>query len=74
MAKGDIETYYEDGKWHNKVEGNAEAANSHDTRAEARQRGRKMAKKRKVEHVIKKKDGTIGAKNSYGNDPGSIPG
>jgi hypothetical protein len=35
---------------------------------------REMARERKVEHVIKKMNGTIGAKNSYGNDPGDIPG
>ena len=68
MAEGDIETYHEDGKWKNKVLGKSRAANSHDTKAEARKKGRQMAKKRKVEHVIKKKDGTIGNRNNYGND------
>ena len=31
--------------------------------------GRKQAIQRKAEHVIHKKDGTIGAKKSFGNDP-----
>ena len=74
MAKGDIETYHEDGKWKNKVQGSPRAANSHDTKAEARKKGRQMAKKRKVEHVVKKKDGTIGNKKSYGSDPRSVEG
>ena len=32
-----------------------------------------MAKARKAEHFIKNKDGTIGERNSYGNDPRNIP-
>ena len=30
---------------------------------------RRLAKARGVEHTITKPDGTIGEKNSYGNDP-----
>jgi hypothetical protein len=69
MAKGDIETYHEDGQWKNRPQGNDRASNTHGTKAEAQQVGREMAKDRKVEHVIKKMDGTIGDGNSYGNDP-----
>ena len=69
MAKGDIETYFDDGKWKNRAQGNTRPSNTHATKAEAQAAGRALAMKRKVEHVIKKKDGTIGAKNSYGGDP-----
>jgi hypothetical protein len=74
MAKGDISTYHEDGQWKNKVEGSSRAANVHDTKAEAQAKGRDMAKERHVEHTIRKLDGTIGDKNSYGNDPSNIKG
>jgi hypothetical protein len=74
MPKGDIETYSEDGVWKNKVQGSSRAANSHATKAEAEKKGRQMARARKVEHIIKKKDGTIGERNSYGNDPRNIRG
>jgi hypothetical protein len=74
MAKGDIETYYEDGQWKNRPQGNDRASSTHDTKAEAQPKGREMAKDRKVEHVVKKKDGTIGERNSYGNDPKSSKG
>jgi hypothetical protein len=37
--------------------------------AEAQAAGRAAAKKDGVEHLIHKKDGTIGDRNSYGNDP-----
>lgn len=74
MATGDIETYYEQGHWKNKVEGSGQAAHVHSTKAQAETRGRQMAMNRKVEHVIKRQDGTIGEKNSYGSDPGRHPG
>ena len=69
MAKGDIDTYNEDGQWKNRPQGNDRSSSTHRTKAEAEKAGREMAKDRKVEHVIKKLDGTIGERNSYGNDP-----
>ncbi|GAB4076369.1 DUF2188 domain-containing protein [Nostocoides australiense] len=68
MSKGDIETYHEDGQWKNRAQGNSRASNFHDTKAAAQEAGREMARDRGVEHVIKKMDGTIGEKNSYGRD------
>lgn len=65
MAKGDVETYYEDGCWKNRVQGNERASNTADTKAEAQTKGREMAVDRRVEHVVKKQDGTIGARNTY---------
>jgi hypothetical protein len=65
MATGDIETYYEDGVWKNRPQGNQRASNIADTKADAQAKGRDMATGRGVEHVIKKKDGTIGEKNTY---------
>jgi hypothetical protein len=73
MPRGDIETYYEDGRWKNKVEGSSRAANTHDTKSAAVAKGREMAKSRKVEHIIEKQDGTIGERNTYGHDPRNIP-
>jgi len=69
MAKGDISTYNEDGVWKSKVEGSSRAAHSGGTKAEQQAVGRQMAQDRGVEHTIRKMDGTIGEKNSYGNDP-----
>ena len=69
MTKGDVETYYEDGQWKNRAQGNQRASSTHDTKAEAQSSGRQMAKDRKVEHVIKNQDGRIGQRNSYGDDP-----
>ena len=74
MATGDIRTYNEDGVWKSKVEGSSRAAHVGGTKAEQRAIGREMAKERGVEHNISKLDGTIGAKNSYGNDPRKTKG
>ena len=72
--QGDIETYIEDGQWKNKVEGSTRAASTHDTKAEAVEKGRAMARERKVEHFIRNQDGQIGERNTYGHDPRNIPG
>ena len=74
MARGWVHTTHKGGRWVNEVEGNQRASSSHETKAEAEQRGREIARNRKTEHVIHKKDGTIGERNSYGNDPRNVPG
>jgi len=65
VAKGDVETYYEDGRWKNKIQGNQRASNTANTKGEAQAEGRRMAVERGVEHVVKRQDGTIGEKNTY---------
>ncbi|TSD62815.1 DUF2188 domain-containing protein [Aeromicrobium piscarium] len=74
MAKGDIDTYYEDGTWKSRRQGSSRAFSAGGTKAEQQANGRAAAKRDEVEHFIKKKDGTIGAKNSYGNDPRNVKG
>ena len=64
-----VETYSEDNRWKNRIQGNSRASNTFDTKAEAQAKGREMAQKLHSEHIIKKRDGTIGERNSYGNDP-----
>lgn len=69
MANKNVETYHEDGKWKNRVQGNSRASNTAETKSEAQAEGRRMAQDRKVEHVVKNLDGKISARNFYGNDP-----
>jgi hypothetical protein len=64
-----VETYHEDGTWKVKVQGNERASSTHDTKAEAVEAGRDKAQTNEVEHLIKNKNGRIGYRNSYGNDP-----
>jgi len=51
--KGDVETYFENGRWKNKVQGNSRASNVHETRTAAVTAGREMARRRKVGHIVK---------------------
>lgn len=72
--KGDVETYFENGRWKNKVQGNSRASNVHETRAAAVSAGREMARKRKVDHILKSEAGTVQERSSYGNDPRPVHG
>lgn len=74
MAKGDVHTEPHGDGWANKVEGNMRVSSTHETKSAAQKRGRELAILRKVEHLIHKRDGTIGERNSYGNDPERRPG
>jgi hypothetical protein len=69
MSKGDVHALPHKGGWANKTEGSSRVASTALKKAEARAKGREMAIKRKVEHRIHNKDGTIGQRNSYGSDP-----
>jgi len=60
--------------WANRREGSARVSKTFDTKAEAQAAGRDTARGDQTEHVVHRKDGTIGEKNSYGNDPHPPPG
>ena len=74
MAKGFIHTVYKDQQWINEVEEGPEIGGVHARKDEAVQAGRARAQQDRTEHVIHNEDGTIGERNSYGNDPVSRPG
>jgi hypothetical protein len=69
MSKKSVHTTpNRDGKgWVNQVGG--EIVSRHRTQENAAERGRAIAQQRETEHAIHRRDGTIGEKNSYGNDP-----
>jgi len=69
MSKPNIETYNDGGEWKSRRVGSGRAFAAGGTKAEQQAQGRNAAVRDGVEHVIKKLDGTIGEKNSYGNDP-----
>jgi hypothetical protein len=54
--------------WVNSV-GGKPAGVVHRTQQTAADRGRTIARRNESEHSIHRRDGTIGEKNSYGNDP-----
>lgn len=74
MPVGDVETYHEGGQWKNRIEGEVGDVGTYDDRNSAIHEGRNLARVRKVEHIIRHVDGTIGERNSYGDDPRDIKG
>lgn len=55
--------------WAVKSDGAERADSVHDTKSDARERGREIARNRQSELVDHGRDGKIQNKNSYGNDP-----
>lgn len=74
MPKGDIETVFTDGAWTNQVQGEGPTGDGFQTKDRAVEAGRELARARRVEHIVKNQDGTIGERNTYGHDPRDIPG
>ena len=68
-SKPPVHTVPMGNKWTNQRAGSTRAGQNYDTKAEAQAAGRKTAMRDKTEHIIHKKDGTIGERNSYGKDP-----
>jgi hypothetical protein len=69
VSKKPIHTVPHDDGWANRREGADRASGVFPTKDRAEQAGRDTAKRERVEHVIHRRDGKIGEKNSYGNDP-----
>jgi hypothetical protein len=74
MARGFIHTVFKDDQWINEVEEGNALGGAHATKEEAVSAGRARAQQDNTEHVIHNQDGTIGERNSYGNDAASSPG
>jgi hypothetical protein len=73
LARGAVHTVRRDGVWVNEVVGDG-VASIHRTKDEAAAAGRELAMRRQMEHLVHNMDGTIGYRNSYGNDPYPPPG
>ena len=69
MAGKNIHTVPVDNGWANKREGEDRYFSRHAAKEDAVDAGRAAARNDKVEHLIHRQDGTIGERNSYGNDP-----
>lgn len=59
----------ERGGWDVRGAGNSRATSHHNTKSEAIDAGREIAKNQSSELLIHKRDGKIAERNSYGNDP-----
>jgi len=67
--KKNIHVVYDDGLWKMKRENSQKASKIFNTKIDAVDYSRNVAKNDKVEFAIHNKDGKISNKNSYGNDP-----
>ena len=68
-AKANVWTVPHGDGWANKRDGAKRVAKVFPTKTAAQAAGRTTAQREKVEHIILKRDGEIGERNSYGNDP-----
>lgn len=57
------------GGWINRTEGASRGFGPADRKVDAERIGRDSAERRGVEQISHRKDGTIGERRSYGNDP-----
>ena len=69
MSEKNIHTVPHGDGWANRREGASRVSEMFPTKREAEQGGRETARRDHVEHLIHNKDGRIGERNSYGNDP-----
>lgn len=67
--KRQVHTVPTDTGWGNKHAGSDRVSRNYATKKEAQAAGRETARQSGTEHIIHRKDGTIGEWNSYGNDP-----
>ncbi len=74
MAKGFIHTVAAGGLWRNRVESGELLRGGYVEKADAIEAGRREARRRKTEHVIHSRDGTIAARNFYGRDKLHVTG
>ena len=65
MAKGDVHTVPHGNGWANKIEGNKRVSNTAKTQAAAAKKGQGMARKAGREHLVHRRDGTIGRRSTY---------
>lgn len=67
--KRPVHTVKTDNGWGNRRAGSGRISKEFGTKAEAEKAGRTTAKNSKTEHISHGRDGKIGGRRSYGNDP-----
>ena len=67
--KKDVHTVPYGDKWAVKEEGSSSPRKTFDTKEQAEEFGRELAKKKGVEHLIHGRDGKFQDRESYGSDP-----
>jgi hypothetical protein len=65
VSRGDVHTYFEDGKWKNRIEGGLRASNTSVRRTDAVLTGRAIARKRRVGHFVHDILGNVEEEKDY---------
>src|SRR4051812_23912533 len=74
MPRGDVETYHQNHKWHNWINGEPQPFSHHFTQGDARMTGREEAARRKVDHFMHNLAGQVSEHNSYRDvSDGAVP-
>ncbi len=74
MNRRNVHTVPHRGQWANVRAGGTRPSSVHARQSDAVARGRELARKACVEHIIHARNGSIRARNSYGRDPEARPG
>lgn len=69
MSNRPVHTVPHGDGWANRRSGSNRVAKTFPTKAAAQAAGRNTARREHTEHFVHRRDGTIGERNSYGNDP-----
>ncbi len=74
MKKPFIHVVNRNGSWGVEEEGRTDDFREFRNKEEAVEAGRNLAKQNQVELIVHRQDGSIGERDSYGNDPRDVPG
>lgn len=74
MPAGDVETFYWNNEWHNRIEGTDEVFGTDPTRGAAVWAGRARARKDALAHVVREYGGKVEQRHSYTDDPPGAEG
>ena len=73
MASKVVETFFEGGKWRNRLRTAHVFAQEYDTREEAAAAGQKLAQAAGVVHVVRDPEGTLAERQPEGHAPDPGP-
>ena len=65
MADQNVETFHQDGRWFNRVDGEKGATGPFHSKAEAVAAGREHARHHKSSHVVRGEDGEVGETDDF---------
>jgi len=68
QVRGDVNTYFQDGMWHSRIQGEGQPFSSSPRQERAIEAGRERAQRDKVEHIVRNMNGLISERKSFRGD------